>query len=163
VPGLAVGGGVFVEVASARAGLLAPSFRLSLLASSTQSLFTSVVGANLLWGFVRAEACPARLRGPAALSATLCADIDAGVLASEGVGLPNVVSDTRAWVVPGGLARLTWAASDGVFLEGTAGFGVLLARYSFSYQPGGMPGTIDVWRMPLVDAEFGLGAGYRFR
>ena len=28
-----------------------------------------------------------------------------------------------------------------------------------SYQPGGMPGTIDVWQMPAVDAEFGLGAG----
>jgi hypothetical protein len=163
VPGLALGGGVFVDVASTRAGLLAPSFRLSVLASQTHTLFTSPIGASLVWTFVRAEACPALLRGPASLSATLCADVAVGALASEGVGLANVGSDTRAWVVPGGRGRLTWAPNDGLWIEGTLGFGVPANRYSFTYQNGDLPGMIEVWRMPATSAEFGLGAGYRFR
>jgi hypothetical protein len=163
VPGLALGGGIFVDVARAPAGLFSPSFRLSLLAASVHTSFTSPTGANLTWRVVRAEACPLRL-GQETLSATVCAAVDAGVLGSEGTGLPNIASDNRAWVVTGALSRVAWGLRDGPWIEAAAGFGVLMERYSFYYyQVGGMPGTTQVGQMPLVGAEFGLGAGYRFR
>ena len=46
VPGGVFGGGGFVEVASSASGILAPSFRLSLLAETTQASFASSIGAN---------------------------------------------------------------------------------------------------------------------
>jgi hypothetical protein len=160
VPAAAVGGGGFVEVAGAWAGHFVPSFRVSVSAVATQAAFADGVGARLVWLTARAEGCPVRL-GLGPLVTTACLKLDAGVLRSEGTGLPNSERANRPWVVPGALARLSWPSPGGVWVEGSAGVGVPLGDYTFSYQRAGVA-TVEVSRVSAVGAELGLGAGYRF-
>jgi hypothetical protein len=161
VPATAVGGGAFVEIAGDWAGRLVPSLRVSVSAAATQASFVDGVGARLVWWTARAEGCPARL-GLGPLVTTACLKLDAGVLRSEGTGLPNSEKTSRPWVVPGVLARLTWPSSGNVWVEGSAGVGVPLGDYTFSYQQSGAA-KVEVSRVSELGAEFGLGAGYRFR
>jgi hypothetical protein len=163
VPTWAFGGRIFVDVATPGVGPLEPSFRASLFAASTHTSFANGIGASLTWRGLRAEVCPTRV-GLGKLSATVCLDVDAGELASVGTRLANRTFDSRPWVVPGALGRVTWpwSENEGPWIEGVAGFGVLFERYSFTYQPGGT-GALEVWRMPTASAQLGLGAGYRFR
>lgn len=161
VPEWAAGGGVFVDLAGTGAGPLVPSFRVSLLAAATQAFFESGVGAHLTWLTARIEGCPARLR-LASLVATVCLKLDTGLLLSDGTGLADADGNGRPWLVPGALGRLTWPSHGGPWIEGAAGLGVPLERYSFYYQQAGVTGATEVFRVPAVGAELGLGAGYRF-
>jgi hypothetical protein len=162
VPGSAAGGGAFVDLSGTNAGLLVPSFRVSVFAAATQVSFGSGVGAQLTWLTARVEGCPAKLR-LASLVATACLKLDAGLLVSEGTRLPNADENSHPWVVPGALGRLTWPSDAGPWIEGAVGFGVPLERYTFYYQLGGVTGATEaVFRVPALGAELALGAGYRF-
>jgi hypothetical protein len=161
VPGWAPGGGVFVDLARVGSGPLLPSLRVSLAAATTQAYFVDGVGAALTWRIARAEVCPVRL-DLASFAATTCLDLDAGSLLSQGTGLANTVGDSRPWLVPGAFGRLSWLSAGGPWIEGAAGLGWPVDRYTFTYQQAGGRGTVEVYRVPVAGAELGLGVGYRF-
>jgi hypothetical protein len=160
VPEWVPGGGVFVDLARPGPEMLFPSFRVSLFAAATHTSFVSGVGAQLTWLTARAEGCPAHVE-LASLVATVCLKVDAGFLRSEGTGLANADGESRPWVVPGALGRLTWPSRGGPWIEGAAGLGIPLDRYDFAYQRAGVAGAIEVSRVRSLGAELGLGAGYR--
>jgi hypothetical protein len=158
-PDWAPGGGVFVDLADAVPRPLAPSLRVAVLAGTTRATFPSGVGVSAVWVMARAEVCPARIR-EGSVAATACIDLDAGSLVSQGT-LANARVEGHPWWVPGALARVTWAPEPGFWIEGAAGLGLPLERYTFYYRPGGA-GAVDVYQMPVIGAELGIGAGYRF-
>jgi hypothetical protein len=159
LPDWAPGGGVFVDVAGANP--FVSSFRVSVLAATAESSFVGNIGARVIWLTGRIEACPGRLY-LSDVSATVCLDLDAGVIASEGVGLASLANDKRPWIVPAALARLSRPQHGGPWIDGSAGVGVPLARYTFYYQRAG--GTVAaVFQLPAVGAEVGLDVGYRFK
>jgi hypothetical protein len=159
-PDLAAGGGLFAELSGTGVGSLVPSFRVSLLAASTQPSFADGIGAQLTWFTARVEACPARL-DVATLVATACVWVDAGLLHSQGMGLANTEAESKPWIVPGALGRVSWPSYGDVWLELDGGIGLPLERYTFSYQQAGAAAPTELARGGAVGGELGLGAGYR--
>jgi hypothetical protein len=112
---------------------------------------------------MRVEICPAQLVPDDVLVLRLCGIVDAGVLHSQGSGLPEAASELRAWISPGLLARAAWSLPGNFWTEVGAGVGFPLERYAFYYGQSGAPaGDTQVSQVAAVGATLALGAGYRF-
>lgn len=161
LPTWRVGGGAFVDLAGTSTDVVVPSFRVSMFAVTAHLDFTSTVGTELDWFVARLEGCPLRFRWQPPWSFSLCAALDAGVLRSSGAGLTTRVADSRPWLAPAALGRLTWSSPTNLFVEGGGGVSVQTTRYSFYFQQGGVSQP-SFPLLPLFAATLTLDAGYRF-
>ncbi len=161
-PGSGLGGGAFMDFAGPGTRPLVPSFRASVFVSTANASFATAIGARLVWIFGRAEVCPAHLLLQGSIRLGLCGAIDAGVLRTEGTGLPNVQADYRPWIAPGAFGRVQWSLPGGAWVEGGGGLSMPLERYVFYYERAGSAGDSDVSRIPALAGALTLGGGYQF-
>ncbi len=157
------GGGAFVDLAMNRGHPFGASLRASLSVATTNPSFGQGIGGEFVWAFAGIQACASNRPFGIALDLQLCADVDAGVLHTRGVGLANDASDARPWVVPGVLGRIQWSLPGGAWIEAGGGVSVPLDRYVFYYQRAGGLGDADSSRISSLAAALNLGTGYRFQ
>jgi len=162
-PGVVGTGSLFADVALESAGILAPSFRVSVRRSLelTQTA-ASNESATLAWTFGRAEACPLRLAIGSAVDLRPCAFFDGGALYASGSAPVNASSQLRPWAAAGTLARLEWAKKDvapgwDVVLAAETGLVFPITRERFNFGP-----TTPIYRAPSVTGLGSVGGGVRF-
>jgi hypothetical protein len=109
-------GALFVDLASTRRGLLAPSVRFR-VERSARGTSTAIRGAGqFTWTLGSLELCPLawvawRLR------VSSCARVDAGAVAAEGRDVKPAVSDSRLWLSGGAVLRTRYHIAGALYVE----------------------------------------------
>ena len=107
---------LFVDLASTRRGLLAPSVRLR-VERSARGTVTAIRGAGqFTWTVGSLELCPIawiawRLR------VSMCTRVDAGAVAAEGRDVQPAVSGARPWLSGGAVLRTRYHVAGAIYAE----------------------------------------------
>jgi hypothetical protein len=155
-PGELAGATAFVELESSCPGLLAPSFRGSMLFAQN-GVFESA-SARFALIAERLEVCPARI-GPREASLRGCLVTDVGLLRGRGIDIPHQLLAKEAWLDVGAVARARWSPSGmGFFLEVAGGAIFPMTQPTFVYL---RPRWV-VHAVPFAAATLSAGAGVHF-
>ena len=158
VPAPALGGGLFVEFARARAPFV-PSVRASFVIVAAEASLRGPIGSSATWYYARVEGCPLRPFVDR-VRIDACAFLDAGALGTSGQGLDHQTTALQSWFGAGLLGRIAWSAAARVELEAGGGFVVPLRRYTFQYDPG-TGELVEIKPVSSIGAVLFAGATFR--
>jgi hypothetical protein len=154
---------VWAEASWPIAGILRPSFGLSLARASTQVTRKSLT-AEILWVTGRVAACPLELVDSRRFSLRPCALLDVGVIQGKGANRENVSSaasaQTTPWVAPGLNVGFYLVPVSPLVLRLEAGGMVEAVMTEFVYDVS-RDLRQKVYSIPLFGWYLGLGAGVR--
>lgn len=156
-------GDLFGDLGLERAGLVSPSFRVSVHRTLEIATAEVPLGHGILaWTYGRAEACPLRFAVASSVALRPCVVFDAGVVSADGEGPKNARSVLGAWAAPGALARADWMIplspkGWALALEAQGGLVLPIVRKTFIFEP-----SSTVYQAPVAMGLASVGAGVRF-
>lgn len=156
-PDLVLGTAVFIDVSRTGAGVLSPTFRLSVLRAASDSIQNEAGVASLGFTAGRLEGCPVRLAIEPSFGVSPCALIDAGALRGTGTAGEASAAETRPWVAAGIGGRLQWDVLDFLLIEAEGGLVIPIVRDTFFFEP-----DVIIHEVPAVGGYLAAGAAIRF-
>jgi len=156
VPSAALGGELFVDVASPSRAWLSPLFRLSASHTERRGIPAAGSEANFTLTTGTLRACPLRL-GDDRIVVRPCAFATGGALHAWGTHNANPQTLTRQFWAWGGSAQVFLRATQAVDIVADLGVGAPILRDQFSFQEA------DFWKTPALYLSSGVGLRFVFR
>ena len=156
LPETALGGSLFVDIASSSRAWSAPLLRIAASHVERRGLASSAgAEAHFALSLATLSACPLQLAG-GFLALRPCAFASAGMLAAWGSQTTNLQQRTRPFGALGGSLLLFARASQAVEIVADLAAGGSLVRDRFGF------GQDDAWKTPAFYVSSGLGARFVF-
>ena len=156
LPATALGGSLFVDLASGSEAWFAPLFRAAVSHVQRRGLESGGGEANFTLTLLTLSACPLRLAaGPFALRP--CAFASGGALYAWGSQTTNRQQRTRPYGAVGGSVLLLARISQPLEIVADLALGATLLRDSFGFDPQ------QPWQTPALYLSSGIGARFVFR
>ncbi|HYP77206.1 MAG TPA: hypothetical protein VER12_14655 [Polyangiaceae bacterium] len=157
LPATALGGAVFVDLASSSTSWFTPLFRLALSHVERRGLSSSSgAEANFTLSLATLSVCPLRLAG-GFLEFRPCAFAGGGVLNARGSQANNPQQRTRPYGALGGSGLLFAQASQAIDIVADIALGATLLRDSFGFEED------QPWQTPALYFSSGIGVRFTFR
>lgn len=153
-PHTAFGGELFAERTLHVGGILAPSIRLG-IAATTAATTVDPGQARFVWAAGELGVCPIRIELGAGVAVAPCARFDLGALYARGTGVGQAERDTQLWLAPSALARIVWRIARHVGVELDVGAVVPLERNRYYFPP-----STTVFEVPSITGAARLGIGF---
>jgi hypothetical protein len=143
-------------VSDARARVLAPAVRLTLIAGQGE-IDGPGGSAELRLITERLTVCPLRISA-GQVEARPCAGVEAGGVWARASSLANQSTNVERWVSVEATVAVRWLAGKSLFveLEGGAVLPIIRDSYTFAFQPG-----TPLYRTPALTARGAAGIGFR--
>ena len=154
LPATALGGSLFLDIASRSESWLAPLFRATISHVQRRGLEGDDAEANFTLTLATVSACPLRLAG-GWLVLRPCAFASGGALHAWGSESTNLQQRTRPYGAVGGSVLLFVRASQKFEIVGDFSAGATLLRDSFGFEQ-------DHWKTPALYLSSGIGARFVF-
>ncbi len=156
VPSSALGGELFVDVASPSRSWFSPLLRVSAAHSERRGIPAAGSEANFTLTTGTLSACPLRL-GDERITVRPCAFASGGALHAWGTRNANPQTLTRQFWAWGGTAQVFLRASQALDIVADLGVGAPLLRDQFSFQDA------EFWKTPALYLSSGVGLRFVFR
>jgi hypothetical protein len=156
LPAVALGGSLFVDVASGSPSWFAPLFRAALSYVERRGLESGGGEANFRLTLATLSACPLRL-AVASFAFRPCAFASGGALYAWGSETTNLQQRTRPYGAVGGSALLFVRVSQPLEIVADLALGATLLRDSFGFDQE------QPWQTPALYLSSGIGARFVFR
>jgi hypothetical protein len=156
LPAPAVGGSLYVDVASSSESWSAPLFRGALSHVERRGLESAGAEANFTLTLATLSACPLRLAG-ASLVLRPCLFASGGALHAWGSQSTNLQQRTRPYGAFGGSVLLFARVSQAMEMVADLAVGATLLRDSFGFSQN------QPWQTPALYLSSGIGARFVFR
>ena len=154
LPATALGGSLFLDLASTSQSRFAPMLRVALSHVERRGLSSGDgAEANFTLTLATVSACPLRLGGNL-LELRPCAFVNGGLLYAWGSQTTNTQQRTRPYGALGGSLALVVRASQAIDIIADLAVGASLVRDSFGFEQD------QPWRTPALYLSTGIGARF---
>jgi hypothetical protein len=161
MPGIELGLGAHLDVASRAAGLLSPLLRVGMLVARSGTLEEPSGTAELDWVTARVAACPIRLGSDHRLSVRPCAFADAGRLHGAGANIPGADDKSVFWTAAGAEVTAALRILGPLRLGVDAGIVLPFRRDHFVFDID-ETSRESIHEIPPVGFSAGIGLGVLF-